>query len=108
MENYNNQELQETLYLKEIHKGKATSAIVFGVISLLGCFGPISMCSGILAIILGAKAKKLSKNTTGTGGLILGIIGTILSAPLILFIVFEVAMMLIAFFAQLLSEIGIM
>ncbi|MBQ3517419.1 MAG: hypothetical protein IJA29_09375 [Lachnospiraceae bacterium] len=106
MENYTNQDLQETLYLKEVHKGKATSAIVFGIISLLGCFGPISMCSGIIAIIMGAKAKKLSRNTVGTGGLVLGIIGTILSAPLTFFIVFEVVMMLIAFFAQLIGNIG--
>ena len=106
MENYTNQDLQETLYLKEVHKGKATSAIVFGIISLLGCCGPISMCSGIIAIIMGAKAKKLSRNTVGTGGLVLGIIGTILSAPLTFFIVFEVVMMLIAFFAQLIGNIG--
>ncbi len=108
MDNYNNQDLQETLYLKEIHKGKATSAVVFGILSLLGCFGPISMCSGIVAIILGAKAKKLSKNTVGTGGIVLGIIGTLLSAPLTIFIVFEVTMMLIVVISQWLTNIGIL
>ena len=73
------QELQEKVALKQLHKGKGTAAIVLGIFSLLGCLGPISFICGIIAIFVGANARKKSKKTTGTAGMVMGIIGVIIS-----------------------------
>lgn len=70
---------EEIYELKVQHKGKGTAAIIFGIISLIVCLGPISFICGIVAIILGIVAKKKSGNTTGTAGLVMGIIGVVLS-----------------------------
>lgn len=70
---------EEMYELKARHKGKGTAAIVFGIISLIVCLGPISFICGIVAIILGVVARKKSGKTTGTAGLVMGIIGVVLS-----------------------------
>lgn len=73
------QELQDLAALKQLHKGKGTAATIFGIISLLGCLGPIAFICGIIAIFVGANARKKSQKTTGTAGMVMGIIGVILS-----------------------------
>ncbi len=83
----NSQELQDLAALRQIHKGKGVGAIVLGIISLIGCLGPISFICGIIAICLGASARKKSRKTTGTAGMVLGIVGVMLSAVTVLTIV---------------------
>ncbi|MBI3503081.1 MAG: hypothetical protein HY063_14945 [Bacteroidetes bacterium] len=77
----------------------ATAALVLGIISIPTCFcyGIIGMACGIIAIILGSKAIKLFKENPGVynpssfnnanAGRICGIIGTILSALYLVFII---------------------
>ncbi|WP_298482223.1 hypothetical protein [uncultured Ruminococcus sp.] len=59
--------------------GKATAALVLGIISLIGICIPIAgIICGIVAIVLAMMAKK--EGTTGgkqTAGLVLGIIGIV-------------------------------
>lgn len=73
------QNLQDLAALKTIHKGKGTLAIILGIVSLFVCLGPISFICGIIAIIVGVNARKKSRKTVGTGGMVLGIIGVALS-----------------------------
>ena len=65
----------------EQKNGKATAALVLGIISLIGICIPIAgiMC-GIIAIILAVMAKK-EGSTDGKqkAGMILGIIGIVIS-----------------------------
>ena len=75
----NSQELQDLAALKQLHKGKGVTAIVLGIVSLLVCLGPISFICGVIAIIVGATARKKSRKTTGTAGMVMGIIGVLLS-----------------------------
>ena len=52
------------------------SSLVLGIISILsGLFYYISLPTGILAIILGAKSTKKTGNKLGKSGLITGIVG---------------------------------
>lgn len=83
----NSQELQDLAALKALHKGKGIAAIICGVISLIGCLGPISFICGIVAIVVGAIARKKSRKTTGTTGMVMGIIGVAISVICILGIV---------------------
>jgi len=87
----NSQELHDLAALKQLHKGKGVTAIVLGIISLLICLGPISLICGIIAIIVGAIARKKSRKTTGTAGMIMGIIGVLLSFVTTLFIILGMA-----------------
>ncbi len=75
----NSQDLHDRVALKELHKGKGVAATICGIISLIGCLGPISFICGIVAIFVGANARKKSMKTTGTAGMVMGIIGTVLS-----------------------------
>lgn len=82
---------EELMTLKLQNHGKGVVATVFGIISLIICLSPISLISGIIAIITGSIARKKSKGTVGTGGMIMGIIGSILSLiPIVLFVIFFV------------------
>ena len=77
----------------------ATAALVLGIISIPTCFcyGIIGMACGIIAIILGSKAVKLYKENPGVynptsynnanAGKICGIIGVVLSALFLLYII---------------------
>ncbi len=87
----NSQELQDLANLKELHKGKGIAAIICGIISLLGCLGPIAFICGIVAIFVGANARKKSMNTTGTAGMVMGIIGVVLSLLVTIFIILGMA-----------------
>lgn len=75
----NSQELHDLAALKQSHRGKGIAAIICGVISLIGCLGPISFICGIVAIIVGVVARKKSRKTTGTTGMVMGIIGVSIS-----------------------------
>lgn len=75
----NSQELQDLANLKQLHKGKGIAATICGIISLLGCLGPIAFICGIVAIFVGANARKKSNKTTGTAGMVMGIIGVVIS-----------------------------
>lgn len=83
----NSQELQDLANLKELHKGKGIAATICGVISLIGCLGPIAFICGIVAIFVGANARKKSQKTTGTAGMVMGIIGVVLSILATVFII---------------------
>ena len=77
----------------------ATAALVLGIISIPTCFcyGIIGMACGIIAIILGSKAVKLYKENPGVynpssynnanAGKICGIIGVVMSALFLLYII---------------------
>lgn len=78
-QNAYSQELQEKVALKQLHKGKGIAATILGIISLIGCLGPIAFICGIVAIFVGANARKKSKKTTGTAGMVMGIIGVVIS-----------------------------
>ncbi len=77
-QNYS-QELQDMVNLKTLHKGKGVAATILGIISLIGCLGPISFICGIIAIFVGANARKKSRKQVGTTGMVMGIIGVALS-----------------------------
>ena len=65
----------------EQKNGKATAALVLGIISLIGICIPIAgIICGIIAIILAVMAKK-EGSTDGKqkAGMILGIIGIVIS-----------------------------
>jgi len=85
------QELQDRVALKQLHKGKGVAATILGIISLIGCLGPISFICGVIAIFVGANARKKSKKTTGTAGMVMGIIGVVLSLLTTLFIILGMA-----------------
>lgn len=78
-QNAYSQELQDKVALKQLHKGKGIAATILGIISLLGCLGPIAFICGIIAIFVGANARKKSQKTTGTAGMVMGIIGVVIS-----------------------------
>lgn len=65
----------------EQKNGKATAALVLGIISLVGICIPIAgIVLGIIAIVMAMMAKK--EGFTGgkqTGGLVMGIIGIVVS-----------------------------
>lgn len=77
----------------------ATAALVLGIISIPTCicYGIPGMACGIIAIILGSKAVKLYKASPGVytqssynnanAGKVCGIIGVILSALFLLYII---------------------
>ncbi len=87
----NSQELQDLANLKQLHKGKGIAATICGVISLIGCLGPIAFICGIVAIFVGANARKKSQKTTGTAGMVMGIIGVVLSILVTIFIILGMA-----------------
>lgn len=80
-------ELEDLMTLKLQYHSKGVVATVFGIISLIACLSPISLIAGIIAISVGGSTRKKSKGTVGTGGLVMGIIGTILSLIPILIVV---------------------
>jgi heme/copper-type cytochrome/quinol oxidase subunit 2 len=63
------------------NNGKATAALVLGIISLLGiCVPIVGIILGIIAIVLASLAKKEGcVNGKQKAGLILGIIGIVIS-----------------------------
>ncbi len=65
----------------EQKNGKATAALVLGIISLIGICVPIAgIICGIIAIVLASMAKKEGAvNGKQKAGLILGIIGIVIS-----------------------------
>ena len=77
----------------------ATAALVLGIISIPTCFcyGIVGLACGIIAIILGSKAVKLYKENPGVynpssfsnanAGKVCGIIGVILSALFLVYII---------------------
>lgn len=79
----------------------ATASLVLGILSIPSCFcyGLLGLALGIIAIILGKKAKKVyaeDPNTySGIGnanaGYITGIVGVILGALYLILIVFLIA-----------------
>ncbi len=65
----------------EQKNGKATAALVLGIVSLIGICVPIAgIICGIIAIVLASMAKKEGAvNGKQKAGLILGIIGIVIS-----------------------------
>ena len=64
----------------EQKNGKATAALVLGIISLIGICIPIAgIICGIIAIILAVMAKKEGSDGKQKAGMILGIIGIVIS-----------------------------
>jgi hypothetical protein len=78
----------------------ATAVLVLGIISIIGCFcyGIVGLACGIIALILGNKAIRLYNENPGAytqgsfsnakAGRICAIIGLILSALYLLFVIF--------------------
>ncbi|HMM32569.1 MAG TPA: DUF4190 domain-containing protein [Clostridia bacterium] len=74
----------------EAYKGKATAALVLGIISVgLAWFGYsaiVGLVCGIVALVLGIQLRKAAQaegfelNGNAKAGFVLGIIGTILNA----------------------------
>lgn len=64
--------------------GKATASLVLGIISLIGLCIPIAgLVCGIIALILAGTAKKEGcTDTKMKAGMILGIIGIVLSVAM--------------------------
>lgn len=65
----------------EQKNGKATAALVLGIVSLIGiCVPIVGIICGIIAIVLASMAKKEGAvNGKQKAGLILGIIGIVIS-----------------------------
>lgn len=62
------------------NQGGATGATVCGVLSLVFlCLPLLSLIFGIIAIVLGNKAKKRTGNAAGTGGVVMGAISVVIS-----------------------------
>ncbi len=71
-----NEEVQKT-------PGSSIASLVLGLISLLcawfGYGALISIITGIIGIILGIKGNKIQQTGMGTAGIVLSIIGLVLS-----------------------------
>lgn len=71
-----NEEIQKT-------PGSSIASLVLGLISLLcawfGYGALISIITGIIGIILGIKGNKIQQTGMGTAGIVLSIIGLVLS-----------------------------
>lgn len=71
-----NEEVQKT-------PGSSIASLVLGLISLLcawfGYGALISVITGIIGIILGIKGNKIQQTGVGTAGIVLSIIGLVLS-----------------------------
>lgn len=71
-----NEEVQKT-------PGSSIASLVLGLISLLcawfGYGALISIITGIIGIILGIKGNKIQQTGVGTAGIVLSIIGLVLS-----------------------------
>lgn len=71
-----NEEVQKT-------PGSSIASLVLGLISLLcawfGWGALISIITGIIGIILGIKGNKIQQTGMGTAGIVLSIIGLVLS-----------------------------
>lgn len=71
----------------QANNGKATASLVLGIISIVFVMGTfytswIGLILGILAIILGNKARKETPGGIATAGFVCGIVGTALRAVL--------------------------
>ena len=72
------------------NNGMAVAALVLGILTFV-CLGPIA---GVLAVIFGFLGMKKANEMGGTGkgmaiaGIILGIVGTVISILLLVFVVF--------------------
>ena len=66
------------------NKGPAVASLVLGILSLIcACFGYSSIAGlifGIIGIVLGAKARKVSQTGLATAGFVCSLIGLILCA----------------------------
>ena len=68
----------------------ATASLVLGILSL---FIPVAgLILGIIAIVLGNKARKQPNGGLGTAGFVLGIIGTVLGSIWIIYIIIAIGM----------------
>ena len=63
----------------------ATASLVLGILSLFIPF--IGLVLGIIAIVLGNKARKQPNGGLGTAGFVLGILGTVLGSIWIIYII---------------------
>lgn len=76
--------------MEQQNNGKAIASLVLGIVSiattvLFGSFGPIfALVTGIIAIVLGVKARKECPCGMATAGFVLGIIGTVFGAVMFL------------------------
>lgn len=69
--------------------GKAVASLVLGIVScvctIFGIYGGIiGIICGVIAIVLGTKAKKETPSGLATAGFVLGIIGTVLCALMVI------------------------
>ena len=72
----------------QANNGKATASLVLGIISIVCVTGTfytswIGLILGILAIILGNKARKETPGGIATAGFVCGIVGTVLCALMV-------------------------
>lgn len=85
--------------------GKAIASLILGIASLLlGCCGSVGIVTGIISIILTCSLKKDTgdKNTMATVGMILGIVGIVIS---LIVLIVNLAMGG-ALFAEIMSEMS--
>lgn len=83
----------------------STSVLVLGILSIIGCscYGFVGLILGIIAVVLAAKGKKIYKAnpsafTIGSfsnlnAGNVCGIIGICLSALMLIYIIFMLALL---------------
>lgn len=70
-------------------KGMSIASLTLGIISLFsGFFWYIGLPTGIIAIVLGAKSVKKGKTGMGRAGMVLGIIGTVITLFIYISLVF--------------------
>ena len=84
-----------------IHKDRAVTALIFGIVSLLTAFLPVLSVAGIvfgaLAVAKGSKnrhfanEKAIPENGMNVAGFVMGLIGLILSAIMTLVYLFAIA-----------------
>lgn len=70
--------------------GKAIGSLICGIISVLFGLPLLGLILGIVAIVLGIKAKKQSPSGVATAGIVLGIIGTLIGVVLLVLMLFAV------------------
>lgn len=104
MENFNDNAEQEYYYDEQLSLPNADAVLVLGIISIVSCFcyGFFGLIFGVVAIILGSKAKNLYFDNPGlytessyknaNAGYICGIIGTIISGIFLIILVFFIVL----------------
>jgi cbb3-type cytochrome oxidase subunit 1 len=59
--------------------GKAIASLVLGIVSIVFCVYGIGIVTGIIGLVLGISAKKENPSGMATAGIVLSIIGIVIS-----------------------------